>query len=90
MTDTVDTVIELPVGALAPTPRRRAPAGRAAGRRRQRPAPRRRPPPASSRCRRRPDPVTHRSTNVTRCLDAIERRGHQPTDLEHSQRLTAA
>jgi hypothetical protein len=30
VTDAVDTVIELPVGALAPAPRRRAPAGRAA------------------------------------------------------------
>ena len=89
MTDTVDTVIELPVGAIAPTaspsshwsccrptaPPPTAPSPATAGEQ-----------PLSSRA-----PSSHpRSTTVTRCLDATERLRHQPTDRQQAQRLTAA
>ena len=81
MTDSVVTVIELPVGAFAPRPpRRQAPAGRAAGL--TAPAPTAPSTTAGSGHRR--------STTVTRCLDATERLRHQPTDRQHAQRLTAA
>ena len=89
MADTVDIVIELPVWAIALTPRRRLalvvlPAvgvgahRTVAGHRRR---------AAADVAGRTQSP---RSISVTRCLDAIERRGRQPTDRQHAERLTAA
>ena len=90
MTDTVDTVIELSVGAIAPTTA--APSSRWSCCRPRAPAP---TGPSPATAGEQPLSSTARSghprsTTVTRCLDAIGRLGCQPTDWEHAQRLTAA